>query len=128
MAHLKGKGIFIVICFGSILAGCSATCPSNLGVIDGRLSPCPDRPNCVPSQSDDDAHAVLPLKYETTAAEAIFDLKMIISRMKRAAIVKESPNYIHVEISSSLLRFIDDVEFLVDDVAEVIHIRSASRV
>ena len=125
---MKGKGLFLVLCSGSILAGCSGTRPSNLGVIDGGFSPCPDRPNCVSSQSDDEAHAVLPLTYETTAAEAFFDLKMIISRMKLATVIKESPDYLHVEFSSLLFRFVDDVEFFLDDMAKLIHIRSASRV
>jgi uncharacterized protein (DUF1499 family) len=37
-------GFFLLILF---LSGCSGTRPSNLGVKDSRLSPCPSSPNCV---------------------------------------------------------------------------------
>ena len=48
--------------------------------------------------------------------------------MKRATVIKESPHYLHVEFSSLLFRFVDDVEFFLDDMEKLIHIRSASRV
>jgi len=42
--------------------------------------------------------------------------------------VKATPDYIHVEFRSSFFEFVDDVEFLFDDTAKLIHFRSASRV
>lgn len=34
----------------------------------------------------------------------------------------------HAEFTSALFGFVDDVEFLIDDTAKVIHVRSASQV
>ena len=110
-----------------ILSVCVGAVPSNLGVRDGRLSPCPDSPNCVSSQSTDPDHGVLPITYASTAVEAFADLKIILGQMKRVRIVKESPTYLHVTFTSFLFRFVDDVEFALDDVEKLIHIRSASR-
>jgi uncharacterized protein (DUF1499 family) len=109
------------------IAGCSGTPPSNLGVRDGRLAPCPSSPNCVSSQSTDRQHTVEPLQYKASAEEAMSEMKNIIGSMKRTRIVSESGNYLHAEFTSALWRFVDDVEFYFDDSAKVIHLRSASR-
>lgn len=124
---MNGTVIIISVFVGSILSACAGAGTSSLGVEDGRLSPCPDRPNCVSSQSTDPAHAVAPFAYAGTAAEAIANLKTIVGQMKRVKIVKESPAYLHVTFTSFLFRFVDDVEFVIDDATKVIHIRSASR-
>ena len=36
--------------------------------------------------------------------------------------------YLHVEFTTALLRFVDDVEFLLDPDKKLIHYRSASRI
>ena len=35
--------------------------PTNLGVSNGKLRKCPDSPNCVVSQTDDESHFIEPL-------------------------------------------------------------------
>lgn len=55
-------------------------------------------------------------------------LKKIVIGMKRSRIIRSTGPYIHAEFTSALFRFVDDVEFLVDDRASVIHVRSASRI
>ena len=117
----------LIFTLSLITASCSGTRPPDLGVRDGKLLPCPASPNCVSSQSGDEGHAVDPLRYTSSGAAAMARLKDIISRMKRAKIVTESPGYLHVEFTSFLFRFVDDVEFYADDAAKIIHVRSASR-
>jgi uncharacterized protein (DUF1499 family) len=39
-----------------VVFGCAAARPANLGIADGRLSSCPNSPNCVSSQGPDKAH------------------------------------------------------------------------
>jgi uncharacterized protein (DUF1499 family) len=51
----------------------------------------------------------------------------VVRQMKRATIVSATPSYLHVEFRSALFRFVDDVEFLMEDSARLIHFRSASR-
>ncbi len=124
---MNGK-VIIIGFLGSLLSACSGIRPSNLGVRDGMLAPCPDRPNCVSSQSADKAHAIAPLTFKSTAGNAIADLKRIVGSMKKASIIQESLTYLHVEFESALFRFVDDVEFDLDDATKLIHIRSASRI
>jgi uncharacterized protein (DUF1499 family) len=91
------------------------------------LSPCPSSPNCVSTQAQDESHAIAPLRYQKTRAEAKEALKAIIRTLPRTKLVEEDDTYLHYEFTSLLLRFVDDVEFLFDDEAKTIHFRSASR-
>jgi uncharacterized protein (DUF1499 family) len=40
----------------------------------------------------------------------------------------DSDTYLHVEFTSFVFQFVDDVEFLADDAVKILHVRSASRV
>ena len=111
----------------SLFSGCSGTRPSNLGVRDNRLSPCPSSPNCVSSQSNDESRKIDPIRFSSTTAEAVNRLKRVIQGMERTTVVRETLNYLHVEFST-FLGFVDDVEFYADESQKVIHLRSASRV
>jgi uncharacterized protein (DUF1499 family) len=119
----------LVVLSGSILlAGCHGARPTTLGVRDGRLAPCPASPNCVSSQDPDDAHHVDALTFTGAAATAMGRLAGILRSLPRASVVATTETYLHAEFRSAIFRFVDDVEFLADEDAGVIHIRSASRV
>jgi uncharacterized protein (DUF1499 family) len=101
--------------------------PSNLGVIEGHLIPCPQSPNCVSSQSNDLNHAIAPLSYDTEPAVAFSNLKRVIQDLPRTKIVQAADNYLYVEFTSAFMGFVDDVEFYLDPEAKTIQVRSASR-
>ena len=101
--------------------------PNNLGVRDGKLAPCPSTPNCVCSQSEDAGHKIEPLTYKSTPEVAFTQLKQAIASQPRTKIITESPNYLYAEFTSAIMKFVDDVEFYLDEDAKVIHVRSASR-
>ena len=111
-----------------VLLGCSSTRPATLGVTKGRLAPCPDAPHCVSTQSEDDGHKMEPLSYTTSQAEAQEKLLNIIRPMKRTKIVSIGNNYLHVECTSAIFRYVDDVEFYFDDEQQLINFRSSSRI
>jgi uncharacterized protein (DUF1499 family) len=91
------------------------------------LGPCPASPNCVSTQARDEGHAIEPIRYRKSRAEAKEALKEAIRSMPRMKLVEEDESYLHYEATSLLLRFVDDVEFLFDDEVKTIHFRSASR-
>ena len=95
---------------------------------DGRLSPCPASPNCVCSQDDEVIHQIEPLRFVGAPREAWQRLATVLTQLPRTRIVTTDSTYLHVEFTTPLLRFVDDVEFLLDETAAVIHVRSASRV
>ncbi len=110
-----------------LMVGCSGTRPSTLGVKEGRLAPCPSSPNCVSTQNTDATHGVDPIAYTTSVEEAMARLEKIVRAMPRTKVVRREEDYMHLECSSRLFRFVDDVEFWFDDANKVIHCRSASR-
>ena len=122
------KAFSSLLSLGLLVAGCTGPRPMNLGVHDGKLAPCPASPNCVSSQSTDKDHAVEPIRFSGTPAEAMADLKKVLSGMPRARIVTATDAYLHAEFTSALFRFVDDVEFWFDASAKTVHLRSASRV
>lgn len=101
--------------------------PTNLGVRDGRLAKCGDTPNCVSTQCDDETKRMDPIAWTGAPATAIERLAAIVASMPRTVIVSQKEDYLRAEFSSSLFRFVDDVEFYVDSAAGVIQFRSASR-
>lgn len=54
-------------------------------------------------------------------------LRQVLRAMPRVQIRSDRAGYLHAEFRSLILRFVDDVEFLIDVKAGVIHVRSASR-
>lgn len=103
--------------------------PSNLGVTDGRLTPCPDSPNCVSTQapSSDEAHQMASIPYEGSQDAAKEKLLAVIAAQPRTEIVENRPDYLYVVFRTPVLRFADDVEFYFDAATQQIHFRSASR-
>ena len=108
--------------------GCSGSQPSaNLGVVEGRLAPCPDSPNCVSSRADAESQRIQPLRYDGDPAQARARLLAVLNSMERARIVQSDDDDIHAEFRSAVFGFVDDVEFQFDPPG-VIQIRSASRI
>jgi len=101
--------------------------PNHLGVRDGQLTPCPNTPNCVSSQSSDAVHKIEPLTYNSTPEQAFTEIKRLIQSLPRTKIITESEDYLHVEFTLPIVGFVDDVEFYLERNANLIHLRSASR-
>ncbi|QDT64354.1 DUF1499 domain-containing protein [Calycomorphotria hydatis] len=103
--------------------------PDNLGVqADGKLRACPSSPNCVCSQvAVEDSHYVAPLLVQGEAETIQTRLKEALAKMPRTKITEETDRYLHVKFTTALMRYVDDVEFLIEPEAGLIHVRSASR-
>ncbi len=119
--------VFFLFSLFCLLTACSGTRPENLGITNGQLIDCPKSPNCVSTQTKSKQHQMSPISFNGTAADAMAKLKKIISNQERTEIIKETSDYLHVEYTTKLMRFVDDVEFYVDEANQKIHFRSASR-
>jgi uncharacterized protein (DUF1499 family) len=118
----------VLAAFLVFFTGCLVRASGDVGLRDGKLSECPDSPNCVSSQTVKKGHTIDPLSYKGSISEAKQALLLIISSLPRTKIIVDNDRYIHVTFTSRLMRFVDDVEFLFDDTNKQIHVRSASRV
>jgi uncharacterized protein (DUF1499 family) len=126
---VRRLSLALIITFGALF-GLSMTSsrPENLGVTNGRLAKCPETPNCVSTQAIDELHRMPAISASGSRNETIAKIKAVIkSDFPRAKLISETENYLHYEFTSLIFRFVDDVEFLVDDASEV-NFRSASRV
>lgn len=116
----------ISILFGLIiLSGCSST-PENNGMKPAKLSPCPDTPNCVNSQVTD-FHAVAPFVMRKADKANWNAIVAVVTAIPRTKVVEQTDGYLHVEVSTLIFRFTDDMELLLSDNGATIDIRSASR-
>jgi len=120
--------LLIVLLAGLVATVVSCTTvPSDLGLADGRLRPCPSSPNCVNSEESGSA-AIPPLEYTGDGRQAFQALLEVVRTQPRARVVTSTGDYAHVVFTTRILRFRDDLELRLDEEAEVVHVRSASRV
>ena len=125
-AVIKGCLGFCLLLFSVpdlILAGV----PDNLGLKNQLLSPCPRTPNCVSSQEKNFQQRIQPITFEGSLEVTKERLHQVINSMHGTRILTQDVLYWHVEFTTRLLRFIDDVEFYFDGTQSLIHLRSASR-
>lgn len=96
------------------------------GLVEGKLSKCPDKNNCVCSEyKNDTRHYIDPLLIsEIITPPAI---RKIIEQTG-GTIVSANETYIAATFTSAIFRFVDDVEIRFDAANRLMHIRSASRV
>lgn len=99
------------------------------GMVHGRLTPCPQQPNCVCSEFDDTSRNQFPpIPYSCTPDMAFETIKKVVVAENGSVTQTEGGNYLAATFQSSIFRFVDDVEFRISPSESVIHIRSASRV
>lgn len=92
-----------------------------------KLSPCPERPNCVSSEAGPGGHFIEPFIPSVDPHKAWLVLKAVVAKLPRTVIRTSDNVYLHAESKSRLFGFADDVEFLLQPGANRIAIRSASR-
>lgn len=128
------KKASIIISSLMLLMGCSGTAPK-LGTENKQLLACPDKPNCVNSRDTDDEHAIAPIQFKGNQQLAHQQLIAILEASGDAKIITNNEDYIRAEFTSSIFRFVDDVEFYFPENTThsvtgetIIEVRSASRI
>lgn len=111
------------------------TPPVDLGVRDGKLKPPSATENSVSSQTalypdHPQRHYadIAPLVVQGDGPTTLSRIKLIVTAMAGARVVRSDADYLYVQFTTPLLKFVDDTEFWFDPVNNVIQIRSASRV
>lgn len=117
--------VFLIACIP--LLSCSGKRPSNLGISDSKLAPCPASPNCLSSDAQDSAHNILPFQLDGDPSEIWKAVRKIVSELPRTHIVNETPEYLHAECRSAFLGFVDDLELHLRPTEKIIAVRSAAR-
>lgn len=112
-----------------LLTGCSGMPETNEDPATiAKLGKCPSSPNCVCSTDSSESHSIAPITVEGDPDRAWQTLQDILSTDRSIKITASGEHYIRAEATTRILRFTDDVEFLLDRDAGRIDMRSASRV
>lgn len=98
-----------------------------LGVVNGRLTPCPRRMNCVSSDAFESEFRVEPIRFAGSMAEAKTLLMETALKLPRTKLVEEEGAYFRFECRSPIMGFVDDLEILFDESEGRIHVRSGAR-
>ena len=118
------KILIVLIVLGLVmffLLGMKSQKGSAPGLVDGSLSDCPSSPNCASSeQGTESKKQVEPL--QGTMAQAVAAIENLGGK-----IVENTNGYVSATFTSSIFKFVDDVELRLGESGEI-HIRSASRV
>ena len=99
------------------------------GLVNGKLSYCPDSPNCICSEfTKDKSHYIAPLSIDLNSLNNMTEVMKQVITETGGNIVQQQDDYLSATYSSNLFRYVDDIELRLDRDAGLLHIRSASRV
>lgn len=99
------------------------------GLNNEKLVDCPNKPNCVCSEKNDDSkHSIEPIQLLPEQQELAMPAAKSSVLELGGQIKDEQANYLASTFSSTLFGFIDDVEIRIDAKQNLVHLRSASRV
>ena len=124
----RGRAIEISAGLSLLLLSACGLGGAELRGSDGKLQACDGGPHCVSSLSRDPEHHIEPFHYSGKREEARQALLRVLRNTPDAEVVTESPDYIHVEFTSPLMRYVDDVEFTLPSAENIIQVRSSSRI
>ena len=133
-----------MLCFtlSFMLSGGCAMLPQPIGVVDGKLRPCPAAPHCVSSDDADMLSRIAPLAIKGDPAAAWAALRSALLAMPRVVLLADdmatdaaaataataAGTYLHFTASTATMGYTDDVEFVLRAERGEIAMRSCSRV
>ncbi len=117
----------VILCCGLVSTSCAAEKAVSPVLPEAGLKACPESPNCVSSDAQDEKHHIAPLTFSLPVADAWTVLKAQVVKLPRTVVVAEKPGYLHVECRSAVFGFVDDLEFQLRAEQGVIAVRSAAR-
>jgi uncharacterized protein (DUF1499 family) len=125
----------VLVLLAAQLGAFSGRAPGNLGVRDGKLVPPSKTSNSVSSQAglwpqhpmQEDAR-IAPLASKGNGPATLAQIKRIVATMPGTRVIESRDDYLYVQFSTRLMKFVDDAEFWFDPASGVVQVRSASRV
>jgi uncharacterized protein (DUF1499 family) len=118
--------LFVISAVLLTISSCASN-PPKVQLVDGKLRPCPNSPNCVSSEGDRASSRVEPLTFQDPPEKAWDNLRETLREMG-GKIQEEHDGFLWATFTSRVFRFVDDVEFRMVSTAGMIHVRSGSRV
>lgn len=115
---MKNSALIAVMAF--TLTACSQGVEQ---MSDRTASPCGDKPNCVSTIDNREKHSIAP--YTLKAGTTVDDIESIALTLAGAKTAEKEGNYLRIECTSKIMRFVDDLELKIE--GNNLVIRSESR-
>ncbi|WP_038174181.1 DUF1499 domain-containing protein [Vibrio pacinii] len=115
------KNIALLVISLVTLTACSQGVPT---MTDRTSTPCGNKPNCVSTEDEREAFSLD--AFVLTPNADIDAIERIALQLPGAKTAAKQDNYIRVECTSKIMRFVDDLELRIDD--DKLVVRSESRV
>lgn len=130
--------VILVLVVSAVVAGqlgmLQGSAPTDLGVRQGKLKGLSSTDNSVSSQADlypdhpqRKYSSIAPLALRGDGPATIVKLKGIVEGMDGAKLISHAPDYLYAQYTTTLMKYVDDVEFWFDPTANAIQVRSSSR-
>jgi uncharacterized protein (DUF1499 family) len=117
--------LLVAFCsYFAMLSWWSRTVPA-LGLVEGRLQPCPHTANCVSSEASD--ANLEPFRYNGDPKRAWTRSLAAVTALG-GRLIETGDGYARAEFRSRVFRFVDDLELRLDTAHHCVQVRSASRV
>lgn len=122
---MKHVIIALILCM-AVVAGCSTKAPV-VGAENGLLATCAGLSDCVSTESTDPEQQIAPFQAHGETEKVMVDIATSVESIFGGKVLLVEGNYLHAEFKSSVLRTMDDAEFLYDERAGLVQIRAFSR-
>lgn len=121
--------VFLILILALGMTACSAGRPNYLGLFDGRFVACPESPNCISSFAavDDAEHYFPPWATSDDPQQDWQQLLQLIKAESRLSIIEHDGAYLYVEARTPIMRYVDDLQWYLDEKQRRIYVYSASR-
>jgi len=93
-----------------------------------QLSGCDNLLNCTSSTATTKRNHIEPFAYTSEPGDVIAKVASIITSQKGTSIQTQNANYLHATYKTRLMGYTDDLEILLEENNDHLHIRSASRI
>ncbi len=111
----------LLILSSLLLSACSKGIPP---MVDRTQTPCGNKPNCVSTADSRDKFVLAP--YILRSGVTLEQVERIALTLPGAQTVNKTDDYLHIECTSRIMRFVDDLELKITD--DHLLVRSESRV
>lgn len=105
------------------LLGLTACSQGVQEMTDRTASPCGDKPNCVSTQDNRPDHNLAP--FELNDGATLDQIEAVVLTQPRTKTAEKTDNYLRVEFTSKIMRFVDDLELKIE--GNNLIVRSESR-
>ncbi|KDN26860.1 hypothetical protein VFDL14_09335 [Vibrio fortis] len=112
-----------VVLLSTLLIGLAGCSQGNQTMEDRTKKPCGDKPNCVSTQDTREQHNIAP--FTLADGVSLSQIEAVILQQPRTKTAVKNDDYLRVEFTSKIMRFVDDLELKVE--GNNLLVRSESR-